>query len=193
MVITKPDGSSETIGVDDFENLLTVKDRGVSVKTGDLLDIMNQERFAVGSLSRRKSVKDKFEKESVREAITHSMGLVDVDGEVDWDKVQELVVAKYGEGASFKLKSRGGEDLDLTNDSKRVRLKMVMNRVGDKVMAPHMEMSQERQVVIEKDKAGNPTKTTYLGGVREDNKGFDDMMNEYKMTYKLADGIWHGS
>ena len=181
VVVKKPDGSMETIGFDDFENLLQVQEDKVSIQTGDMLDIMNQERFAVGSLSRRKGVKDKFEKESVREAISYSMGLVDVDGEVNWDKVQDLIVAKYGQGASFELTSRVGENL--ARDSKRVRMKVVMSRVGDKVMAPHTEMPREVPIEV-----GGVT--TYLGGVREDNKGFDDMMNEYKMNYKLADGIW---
>ena len=181
LVVYKDGREVEVIDASNFENLLSVEEDGVKITAGDVLDIMNQERFANPVLSRQTNIREKAEKEVVREAIMKNMGLVDIDGNINRERVIELLKARHGhgEGITFKLKNSRGEVVNLDH----ARAKMTMVKVGEKMM--NYTGGQESRVKLE----GGLEMA--LGGIREDRDSFGDMFNEYKMQYKLAQGVWN--
>lgn len=196
LAVYKDGREIEKIDADNFESLLAVEGGSVKITAGDVLDIMNQERFANPVLSRQTNIREKAEKEIVREAIMKNMGLVDIDGNINRERIIELLKVRHGEGGgiTFKLMNSRGEAVDLD----RVRAKMTMVRVGEKRMS-YTGGRVSRIVLNEgggnkrwKDvKTGkSPVINMELGGIREDDHSFGDMFNEYKMQFKLADGVW---
>jgi hypothetical protein len=179
-------GERVVIGMDDFDNLLWVGEGEVKISTGEVVDILNQERFAIGAMHRNEKMRGKFEREAGREAIMHSMGLVDLDGEINWGKVNQLIVKRYGEGSSFKLIDQ--DNKEVSKDPKRVRVKMVLDRVGGKVMNHTIGNTERHSMKIDKKDVG-----FYLNGIVEDGDNLDDMFNEYKMMFKLASGFWQST
>ena len=142
------------------------------MKVGDVVDIMNQGRFANGILNRRfGTVSDKFDKEVIREAIAKNMGVVDIDGEIKLKKIEELIKEQYESAVNFRFTSLDGKR-DFTGDMKRVRLKMVMEEIGGKTV----------------DYESN---SRVIGGIKEKDRSVDYMKNEFNMMFKLGKGIWN--
>ena len=183
LVVTKDGREIKTISSNEFVDLLQVSQQSVEVSTGDILDILNQERFAMGALSRRSNIAEKIKKEVVREAIMKNMGIVDIDGSLREDKLKELLADRLDEKdikrVGFKLKNRNGKVIDNLD---KVRVKMVMEQVGEKEM--EFDGKGERSRVL-----GDGT-TLWLDGMHEDTDSFDDMFHEYEMMFKLGDGMW---
>jgi hypothetical protein len=196
LVVYKDGRELEKIDAGNFEDLLAVEGDSVKITAGDVLDIMNQERFANPVLSRQTNIREKAEKEIVREAIMKNMGLVDIDGNINQKRVIELLKERHGvsEGITFKLKNSRGEVIELD----QVRAKMTMVQVGEKGMG--YTGGQESRIILNElgknnrwkdEKTGkSPVIDMALGGIREDDHSFGDMFNEYKMQFKLAEGVW---
>lgn len=184
IVVVKAGESDMEIDPSNFKELLRVEDKALSVSTGQMLDLMNQARFANGLLTPRKHVVDKMEKELAREAIMVGMGLVDIDGEINEKRILELV----GGGEKLLFKDAGGKEIDIS----RIRLKMIMEKVGEKTMdyLDGREDSVEIKLDRGEKKEDQYKANLHFGGIRETSEGMNDMFNEHKMQFMLADGMW---
>ncbi|MFH1280927.1 MAG: hypothetical protein ABII08_04940 [Candidatus Beckwithbacteria bacterium] len=187
--IALADGRKIVLGSEKLEELLRVEADKVGVEAGDIMDIINQERFANGVLSRREKVAEHFKAQVVREAIMLNMGLVNVDGEVQIKAIEKIIAEKYGEGAGLKFRRMSdGKELTSDKDFKSLRLKMIVNQIGDKRTDLTMD-GLEREMVEYTDMDGTKHEVSVLfGGVRE--KSLDHLENEYKMVFTLGKGMW---
>jgi len=186
-MVIEVDGERFEIEPSDFGKLLQIEDQELSLQVGDVMDILNQERFASGVLSSRSHVRDKMKKEAVREAMMVGLGLVDIDGEINMERVKKLVKARYGEGASLKLySSESGENL--TQKMSQVRLRMIMEKVGEN---PRIKHTVSGEKVLRLGEGKEEDISMVIGGVREAGHSLDDIENEYKMVFKLAEGMWN--
>jgi len=187
-MVIEAKGKRFEIKPSDFDKLLQIEDQELSVQTGDVMDILNQGRFANGVLSSRSQVSDKMKKEVVREVMMVGLGLVDIDGEINTERIEKLVKIRYDDkNASLKLYSAAtGENL--TGKKRQVRLRMIMEKVGDN---PRIKHAVSGEKVLKLREGKDDEISMVIGGVREAGHSLDDMENEYKMVFKLAEGMWN--
>ena len=188
--ITTEDGKKVLLSPENIEDLLYIKDESVGVMVGDIMDIIDQERFANGVLSRRAEVRDHFKAQVVREAIMYRMGLVNLDGEVQIEKVKELAEKKYGKLKSLIFKRDDGSEL--AQDAKGLRMKLIVGQIGNKKTEWVRDKLSRETIEYVDGTSGREKKIkveVLFGGLRE--KSRDNLENQFKMVYKLGEGIWH--
>jgi len=100
LVIKSGERAGQRISMEELDKMLPV-DAVVQVRVAELMNLMHQERFASQLMNVDGKVKDRARQELVREVIKIEMGLVDIDGIVELDKLQELV------GGEFEFQMNG--------------------------------------------------------------------------------------
>lgn len=202
-------GKWETKSLASLENLLAI-DEEVALQVATSLDLINQERIFDRILRRNEDMAEAGRFELTRQSILVELGAIDVDGRINKEVLEKLIIAQYRadkgvEPKKVEVRFRGRKSGKLIEGREEdlLRAHLIVEEYGQ----PNKRM---KKVALKKGEEGKGFE--YLIGYKRDEKtkkyvkcsadeaeifrtvaweeDFADIDREFSWARKLSEGIW---